>query len=69
MAGDFGYKMSHAHVSRAIAEDRLLPTLRAAAPDSVIVASGTSCRHQIEHLAQRKSIHLAQALDLALSGS
>jgi Fe-S oxidoreductase len=69
MAGDFGYKKSHADVSKAIAQDRLLPAIRSAPPKTWIVASGTSCRHQIEHLAQRKSIHLAQALDRALSDS
>ncbi len=49
MAGAFGYE--HAEVSRQVAEDRLLPALRAAGPSATIVASGFSCRHQIyEHL-------------------
>jgi Fe-S oxidoreductase len=67
MAGDFGYEADHYEVSRTIAEDRLLPAVRAAAAETVIVASGTSCRHQIADLAGRTTLHLAQALELALT--
>src|SRR5262249_6029481 len=49
MAGSFGYEVEHYDVSRKIAEQRLLPAIRAAGPDDVIVAPGFSCRLQIEH--------------------
>ncbi len=68
MAGDFGYETDHYEISRKIGEDRLFPAVRAAAADTVIVASGTSCRHQIEHFTDRQPVHLAQALAAALAG-
>ena len=66
MAGDFGYEHDHYAVSRTIGEDRLLPAVRAAADDVVIVASGTSCRHQIADLGGKQALHLAEALALRL---
>ena len=47
MAGSFGYQAETQEVSRAMAEASLLPAVRAAAADDLIVADGTSCRHQI----------------------
>jgi FAD/FMN-containing dehydrogenase/Fe-S oxidoreductase len=47
MAGSFGYETSHQAVSMAMAELSLLPALRAAPPEAIVVADGTSCRHQI----------------------
>ena len=47
MAGSFGYEAEHYDVSMRMAELSLLPAVRAAAPDTLIVADGTSCRHQI----------------------
>ncbi len=67
MAGDFGYERDHYAVSRAIGEDRLLPAVRAAAPDTLIVASGTSCRHQIADFTPRRALHSAEALARALA--
>jgi Fe-S oxidoreductase len=66
MAGDFGYEMEHYEISRQVAEDRLLPAVRAAAADAVVVASGTSCRHQIGDFSERHALHLAEALAAAL---
>ena len=66
MAGDFGYGADHYEVSRAVGEDRLFPAVRAADAETVVVASGTSCRHQIEHFTERAPLHLAQVLDRAL---
>ncbi|MBI1299509.1 FAD-binding protein [bacterium] len=66
MAGDFGYEVDHYEVSRAIGEDRLLPAVRAAAPETLIVASGVSCRQQIGHFSQRTAMHMAEALAAAL---
>ena len=47
MAGSFGYAREHFEVSRAIAERHLLPAIRQKAPGTVVVAAGTSCRHQV----------------------
>jgi Fe-S oxidoreductase len=66
MAGDFGYEAGHYEVSRKIGEDRLLPAVRAAAPETLIVASGTSCRHQIADFTGRRALHLAEALERAV---
>ncbi|MCB0144192.1 MAG: hypothetical protein KDE50_30170 [Caldilineaceae bacterium] len=62
MAGDFGYESDHYEVSRKVGEDRLFPAVRAAEADTTIVASGTSCRHQIGHFTERQPVHLIQAL-------
>ena len=67
MAGDFGYTTDHYPVSQAIGEDRLFPAVRGAGPESVIVASGTSCRHQIEDFTERRPMHMAEALAAALA--
>jgi len=68
MAGDFGYATDHYEISRQIGEDRLFPAVRAADAQTVLVASGTSCRHQIDHFTGRQPLHLAEALALALAG-
>ena len=67
MAGDFGYTTDHYPVSQAIGEDRLFPAVRGAALESIIVASGTSCRHQIEDFTERRPLHMAEALAAALA--
>jgi Fe-S oxidoreductase len=66
MAGDFGYEKGHYEISRTIGEDRLFPAVRSAAPETIIVANGTSCRHQIAHFTERQPIHLVEALAAAL---
>jgi Fe-S oxidoreductase len=60
MAGSFGY--DHYEVSMQMAELSLLPAVRQN-PDAIIVADGTSCRHQIAHGAGRKARHVAMLLD------
>ncbi|HEY0265372.1 MAG TPA: hypothetical protein VGC16_01390, partial [Rhizomicrobium sp.] len=62
MAGAFGYQAETADISRAMGELALLPAVRAADTDTVLVADGTSCRHQIEGGAGRKAIHVASLL-------
>ena len=62
MAGAFGYCAEHYETSMRMAEADLLPAVRAADADTVIVADGTSCRHQIADGAQRHAEHLAQVL-------
>jgi Fe-S oxidoreductase len=66
MAGSFGYEAAHQAVSMAMAEASLLPAVRAAADDALIVADGTSCRQQIHDGAQRRALHVARVLELAL---
>jgi FAD/FMN-containing dehydrogenase/Fe-S oxidoreductase len=66
MAGAFGYQVSHYEVSRAMAEAALLPAVRSAPPDALIVADGTSCRHQILDGSGRRAVHAASVLARAL---
>jgi len=65
MAGAFGYEAEHYEISMKIGEVAVLPTVRAAATDTLIVAGGTSCRHQIGDGAGRQALHLALVLDRA----
>jgi Fe-S oxidoreductase len=66
MAGSFGYQAETQATSRAMAEASLLPAVRAAAPDDIVIADGTSCRHQIRDLAGRPAVHSVIVLDRAL---
>ncbi len=72
MAGSFGYDAAHYDVSVRMAEQALLPAVRAAASDTLIVADGTSCRHQIADLTRgegaRAPIHVVRVLERALAG-
>ena len=61
MAGSFGYDAEHFEVSMQMAELSLLPAVRKQ-PDAVVVADGTSCRHQIHDGTQRKAVHVATLL-------
>ena len=65
LAGNFGVERGHYDVSVAVAEQQLLPMVRAAAPDAVVLADGFSCRTQLEDLSDRRGVHLAQLLDPA----
>jgi len=67
MAGSFGYEAEHYEVSMRMAEASLLPAVRKASPETLVVADGTSCRNQIEHGAQRQAIHVARVLERALA--
>jgi Fe-S oxidoreductase len=62
MAGSFGYDADHYEVSMQMAELNLLPAIRKKA-DAIIVADGTSCRHQIHDGAARDALHVAALLD------
>ncbi len=66
MAGSFGYEAEHFDVSVKMAEAALLPAVRAAPPETLIIADGTSCRHQIQEGAGRNALHVAQVLHRAL---
>jgi hypothetical protein len=65
MAGAWGYEPAHYDVSLACAERELLPKVRRAAPDALVVTDGFSCKTQIEQLSGRRALHLAQVLRLA----
>jgi FAD/FMN-containing dehydrogenase/Fe-S oxidoreductase len=68
MAGAFGFEASHYDVSMKMAEAALLPAVRAADADTLVVADGTSCRHQIADGARREALHVARVLEAALAG-
>ena len=67
MAGTFGYQPETQAVSHAMAEAGLLPAVRAAAADDIVIADGTSCRHQIRDLAGREAMHSVRLLEQALA--
>jgi Fe-S oxidoreductase len=69
MAGSFGYEREHYELSRAMGERRLLPAVREAGSETLVVAAGTSCREQILHFTGRQALHPAQALRGAAGGA
>jgi Fe-S oxidoreductase len=66
MAGSFGYAADTVDVSLRMGELALLPTVRQAPADAIIVADGTSCRHQIRDGAGREALHVARVLAMSL---
>ncbi len=68
MAGAFGYQAETQAESRAMAEANLVPAVRAAGAHDLIIADGTSCRHQIADLGGRVAVHSVVVLDRALGG-
>jgi Fe-S oxidoreductase len=62
LAGSFGYEKEHYEVSRLVGEQRLFPALRQAEAETVVVASGFSCRLQIHHFTGRTALHPVQVL-------
>jgi Fe-S oxidoreductase len=66
MAGPFGFDAHKYEVSMAIGERVLLPAVRTASSDALIVSDGFSCREQIYQGTGRKALHLAEVLQLAL---
>jgi FAD/FMN-containing dehydrogenase/Fe-S oxidoreductase len=67
MAGSFGYEAEHFEASNAMAELSLLPAVRKAAVGELVVADGTSCRHQIHDGAQVDALHVARVLAMAIA--
>jgi Fe-S oxidoreductase len=63
MAGSFGYEAEHYEMSLKIGELGVLPKIRAAPPDTLLAANGTSCRHQIADATGREARHLVRILD------
>ena len=68
LAGSFGFEAGHYEVSQAIGEQRLLPAVRAAGRDELVIANGFSCQTQIGQGTGREPKHLAEVLASALSG-
>lgn len=66
MAGAFGYGKDTADISLKMAEQDLFPALRDAPQQAIIVADGTSCRHQISDGLGKSALHVARVLDMAL---
>ncbi len=66
MAGAFGFEKEHYEISMRCGERALLPAVRAASPETIIVADGFSCREQIAQTTSRRALHLTQVLSLAL---
>jgi Fe-S oxidoreductase len=69
MAGSFGYDAATIEVSLKMGELSLLPAVRQADADALIVADGTSCRHQIHDGAERNALHVARVLEMSVEAS
>jgi FAD/FMN-containing dehydrogenase/Fe-S oxidoreductase len=69
MAGSFGFERDKYDVSMAIGERELLPAVRRAPADCLIIADGFSCREQIAQGTPRRALHLAEVLQMALSAA
>ena len=66
MAGAFGYEAEHFDISMKMGERRLLPAVREADEETILVAAGTSCRHQIADGTGKRALHPAEVLRQAL---
>jgi Fe-S oxidoreductase len=67
MAGSFGFEAEHFDLSMQVGEQALFPRVRAANADEIIVASGTSCRHQIADGTGKKAMHVVEVMVGALA--
>jgi Fe-S oxidoreductase len=66
LAGSFGFEPGHYDVSMKVGERVLLPAIRKAAPDTLIISDGFSCREQIKHATRRHGMHVAEVIQMAL---
>ena len=66
MAGAFGFERDHYEISLKIGERRLLPAAREAANDTLLIADGFSCKTQIEQRTDRRALHTAQVIRMAM---
>jgi FAD/FMN-containing dehydrogenase/Fe-S oxidoreductase len=69
MAGSFGFNRETIDVSLAMGELSLLPAIRKASGDTLVVADGTSCRHQIKDGAGREALHVARLLAMSVAAA
>lgn len=67
LAGSFGFEKEHDQISREIGEQRLMPAVRQAPEETLLIADGFSCRTQIEQLSDRRPLHTAQVIADSLS--
>jgi FAD/FMN-containing dehydrogenase/Fe-S oxidoreductase len=65
MAGSFGFEREHHDISVRIGERRLLPGVREASKDTLVIADGFSCKTQVSQLTDRRPLHLAQVMRMA----
>jgi FAD/FMN-containing dehydrogenase/Fe-S oxidoreductase len=68
MAGSFGFERGKYDFSQAVGELELLPAVRQAAPECLIIADGFSCREQIAQATDRRALHLSEVIQMALKG-
>lgn len=68
MAGSFGFDKDKYEISIQIGESVLLPAIRSAEPETLIIADGYSCREQISQTTNRRSLHAAEVIHMALNG-
>jgi Fe-S oxidoreductase len=69
MAGSFGYEREHYEISRTVGERKLFPAVRTRSDGTIVVASGFSCRHQLQHFTGATAFHPAVLLHDLLSSS
>jgi Fe-S oxidoreductase len=69
MAGSFGFESDKYEISVAIGELELLPAVRKAPPEFLIIADGFSCREQIAQCTPRRAMHLAEVIHMAMQPS
>ncbi len=63
MAGSFGYEVEHYDVSKKVSELVLIPAIKAAGNETLVVANGFSCRHQIHDFAGKKAVHWVESVE------
>src|SRR5437868_6076978 len=66
MAGAFGFEREHYDVSMRVGERMILPKVREASPETIVIADGFSCREQIAQTTPRQAVHFAQVLQMAV---
>lgn len=66
MAGSFGFESSHYQISLAVGEQILLPAIREAETNTLVIADGFSCREQIRQVTGREALHTAEVVAMAL---
>jgi Fe-S oxidoreductase len=65
MAGSFGFEQEHHDISMRIGERKLLPAVREASKEALVIADGFSCKTQVSELTDRRPLHLAQVMRMA----
>ena len=69
MAGAFGFEREHYDISLAVGERVLLPAVRTAPRDALVITDGFSCREQVAQQSDRRALHLAEVIQMALHGA